>query len=343
MQNYQHANRSDSAKAGINRKRIMQQKRHAHAQSSSQPTVNYTSEYDSETSDIAWSNFMTFYEDCQSPTNQPVINTENTRILHNKGNQTRHIISARHKQPHYSSTSGLEKNQLSTHLNILYYIVTRYPIVRPPAIIQFRAALHNDQTFIEIPPFYHEQWAPNYPQEVRFKYNGATYPIRVQQHRGRCFFADGLTDFRVDLKIYESIIINFFACDDNTIFYLHFTPPLNQQTCGRPILHSRQHIWTTEITQWLAQEYWRPRILIEIARVMGTLIALDEFTRSSSFGHFARVLVDIDLLGNMPNEISVERDSYAFFSSINYEKLPLFCNFCNNIGHVVTNYNKKAS
>ena len=63
------------------------------------------------------------------------------------------------------------------------------------------------------------------------------------------FFVDGLADFRADLKIYESIIINFFACDDNTIFYLHFTPPLNQQTCGRPILHSRQHIWTTEITQ----------------------------------------------------------------------------------------------
>ncbi|KAG5057395.1 hypothetical protein JHK86_012391 [Glycine max] len=178
MQNYQHAKRSDSAKAGINRKRIMQQKRHAHAQSSSQPTVNYTSEYDSETSDIAWSNFMTFYEDCQSPTNQPVINTENTRILHNKGNQTRHIISARHKQPHYSSTSGLEKNQRKKNLtlieieqpwhinqrslkdyptmpypqdiNLTSYLqnnLTRYPIVRPPAIIQFRAALHNDQKY----------------------------------------------------------------------------------------------------------------------------------------------------------------------------------------------------
>ncbi|KAL5164961.1 Protein SET DOMAIN GROUP 41 [Glycine soja] len=104
-------------------------------------------------------------------------------------------------------------------------------------------------TFIEIPPFYHEQWAPNYPQEVRFKYNGATYPIRVQQHRGKYFFTDGIVYVRADLKIYEFIIINFFACDDNTIFYLHFTPPLNQQTCGRPILHSRQHIWTTEITQ----------------------------------------------------------------------------------------------
>jgi len=105
------------------------------------------------------------------------------------------------------------------------------------------------QTFKEIPPFYHEQWAPNYPQEVRFKYNGETYPIRVQQHGGRYFFADGLADMKADLKIYESTIINFFVCDDSTIFYLHFTPPLNQQTCGRPILHSRQHIWTTEITQ----------------------------------------------------------------------------------------------
>ena len=36
------------------------------------------------------------------------------------------------------------------------------------------------------------------------------------------FFVDGLADFRADLKIYESIIINFFACDDNTIFLSTF-------------------------------------------------------------------------------------------------------------------------
>ncbi|KAG4907125.1 hypothetical protein JHK86_055609 [Glycine max] len=75
MQNYQHAKRSDSAKARINRKRIMQQKRHGHAQSSSQPTLNCTSEYNS-----SGSNFMTPFEDCQSPTNQPVINTEEIQI-----------------------------------------------------------------------------------------------------------------------------------------------------------------------------------------------------------------------------------------------------------------------
>ncbi|KAL5137857.1 Replication protein A DNA-binding subunit B [Glycine soja] len=71
LSHFQYAKRSNSAKARINRKRIMQQKRHPHAQSSSQPTINYTSEYDS-----SGSNFLTAYEDCQSPTNQPVINTE---------------------------------------------------------------------------------------------------------------------------------------------------------------------------------------------------------------------------------------------------------------------------
>ena len=55
MQNYQHAKRCDSAKARTNIKRVMQHKRHGHAQSSSQPTVNCTSEYNSETSDIACS------------------------------------------------------------------------------------------------------------------------------------------------------------------------------------------------------------------------------------------------------------------------------------------------
>ncbi|KAL5136313.1 hypothetical protein HKD37_U058337 [Glycine soja] len=102
---------------------------------------------------------------------------------------------------------------------------------------------------MKIPSFYHQQWAPNYPESVQLRYNGATYQIQLQQHRGRFFLADGLTDFRTDLEIYESIIINFFAYDHNSIFDVHFTPSLDQQTCARPLLHSRQHIWTKEITQ----------------------------------------------------------------------------------------------
>ncbi|KAL5124303.1 Replication protein A DNA-binding subunit B [Glycine soja] len=94
--NYQHAKRCDSAKARTNIKRVMQHKRHGHAQSSSQPTVNCTSEYNmivsdssksenSESTQGSGSNFMTPFEDCQSPTNQPdililVINSSNVDI-----------------------------------------------------------------------------------------------------------------------------------------------------------------------------------------------------------------------------------------------------------------------
>uniref|UniRef100_A0A0R0JUR6 Helitron helicase-like domain-containing protein n=1 Tax=Glycine max TaxID=3847 RepID=A0A0R0JUR6_SOYBN len=87
MQNYQHAKRCDSAKGRTNRKRVMQQKRHGHAESSSQPTINCTLEYNiivsdssesenSESTQGSGSNYMTPFEDCQSPTNQPVINTK---------------------------------------------------------------------------------------------------------------------------------------------------------------------------------------------------------------------------------------------------------------------------
>ncbi|KAG5001536.1 hypothetical protein JHK87_022608 [Glycine soja] len=67
--NYQHAKRSDSAKAKINRKRIMQQKRHVIVSDSSESE-------NSESTQGSGSNFMNPFEDCQSPTNQPVINTK---------------------------------------------------------------------------------------------------------------------------------------------------------------------------------------------------------------------------------------------------------------------------
>ncbi|KAG5001535.1 hypothetical protein JHK87_022607 [Glycine soja] len=69
MQNYQHAKRCDSAKARTNRKRVMQQKRHVIVSDSSESE-------NSESTQGSGSNFMTPFEDCQSPTNQPVINTE---------------------------------------------------------------------------------------------------------------------------------------------------------------------------------------------------------------------------------------------------------------------------
>ncbi|KAL5124162.1 ATP-dependent DNA helicase PIF1 [Glycine soja] len=56
---------------------------------------------------------------------------------------------------------------------------------------------------IEIPGFYQRQWLPNYPEIVEFKYDGATYEIQVRQHKGKLYFADGLTRLRTKLQIYE--------------------------------------------------------------------------------------------------------------------------------------------
>ncbi|XP_019427097.1 PREDICTED: uncharacterized protein LOC109338760 [Lupinus angustifolius] len=87
----------------------------------------------------------------------------------------------------------------------------------------------------------------------------------------------------------------------------------------------------------LPLEYWSARILFSIARGLGTPISLDEATTSRSFGHFARILVDIDLKGSLPNQILVEREGFAFFVYVEYENLPEFCSGCQSIGHLLSN------
>ena len=105
------------------------------------------------------------------------------------------------------------------------------------------------QNTIQLPAFYHTQWAPHYPEFVHLRYNGAIYEIRVRQHKDKVYLAYGLQNFRKDLKIYESTNINFFACDHHSVFDIHFIPPLERQTCGRQRHSSRKHIWTLQLTQ----------------------------------------------------------------------------------------------
>lgn len=93
----------------------------------------------------------------------------------------------------------------------------------------------------------------------------------------------------------------------------------------------------------LPQEYWRPKILFEIAGAIGTPVSLDEATRNKTLGHFARIQVDIDLSGRLHDQILVEREGFAFFVAVEFEKLPLFCSNCQTIGHLVTTCRKKAS
>jgi len=97
----------------------------------------------------------------------------------------------------------------------------------------------------------------------------------------------------------------------------------------------------THVSLWirlveLPQEYWRERTLLEIASAVGTPIDIDGPTRERKFGHYARILVDIDLSKTTYDEVLVERDGFALMVEIQYERRPLFCHHCYTICHNVT-------
>jgi hypothetical protein len=62
-----------------------------------------------------------------------------------------------------------------------------------------------------------------------------------------------------------------------------------------PFTHRQTHtqIWIRLME--LPQEYWRRRTLFEIASAVGTPLTLDAATENRTFGHYARILVDMDL------------------------------------------------
>ena len=108
-----------------------------------------------------------------------------------------------------------------------------------------------------------------------------------------------------------------------------------------PDFNSNNHKQTT-VQCWvrfleLPQEYWSHNIIFAIASCLGTPLRLDaetsKFPLEISFGHFARVLVDIDLSANIRHNLWVEREGYVFLVNVVYENLPLFRSQCHNIGH----------
>jgi hypothetical protein len=118
-------------------------------------------------------------------------------------------------------------------------------------------------------------------------------------------------------------------------WYPDFNPSVQQQSSAQ--------VWIR--IHGLSQEYWRPKILFAIASSVGTPICLDSFSNKPmlerSFGHYARVLVDVNLSQELRFGVLVERKGFAFFVDIEYENLPDFCSFCSSVGHHVDYCKKK--
>jgi hypothetical protein len=58
--------------------------------------------------------------------------------------------------------------------------------------------------------------------------------------------------------------------------------------------------------------------------------------KKHSFGHYAHILVDIDLSGSVYDEIMVKRDGFVVMLEMVNERLPNFCSRCRVIGHNIS-------
>ena len=85
----------------------------------------------------------------------------------------------------------------------------------------------------------------------------------------------------------------------------------------------------------LSWEYWHPKIISDLARGIGVPLRLDKATSDGDFGHYARVLVDVDVSSVLPTTVLLERDEFhSSFIAVEYENLPAFCSTCSSIGHL---------
>ncbi|KAK0587194.1 hypothetical protein LWI29_018861 [Acer saccharum] len=110
---------------------------------------------------------------------------------------------------------------------------------------------------------------------------------------------------------------------------------------GRVVLSNGERPWKlVDLKVWvrlfnLSWEYWHPKIISDLARGIGVPLRLDKATSDGDFGHYARVLVDMDMSSVLPTLVLLERDEFhSSFTGVEYENLPAFCSTCSFIGHL---------
>ncbi|KAI9201543.1 hypothetical protein LWI28_025095 [Acer negundo] len=85
----------------------------------------------------------------------------------------------------------------------------------------------------------------------------------------------------------------------------------------------------------LSWEYWHPKIISDLASGIWVSLRLDKATSDGDFGHYAIVLVDVDVSSVLPTSVLLERDEFhSSFIAVEYENLPSFCSTCSSIGHL---------
>ncbi|KAL8546962.1 hypothetical protein ACS0TY_006609 [Phlomoides rotata] len=83
----------------------------------------------------------------------------------------------------------------------------------------------------------------------------------------------------------------------------------------------------------LPMEYWQPSILEAMASAFGTLIRIDDHTIHRRMGHYARILVEVDMKMELIEKIMYKRSGVCSFANLVFEHLLEFCRNCGIVGH----------
>nr|ABE93038.1 N-6 Adenine-specific DNA methylase [Medicago truncatula] len=104
-------------------------------------------------------------------------------------------------------------------------------------------------------------------------------------------------------------------------------------------MHRQKNTHAQVWIRWieLPQEYSMDRTLREISSAVGTPLLIDNATSKRLYGHYTRILVDMDCSKKLYYEILVEREGSSFPVEVVYEWMPDYCTHCQSLGHLVTN------
>ncbi|AES88682.2 hypothetical protein MTR_4g060870 [Medicago truncatula] len=108
---------------------------------------------------------------------------------------------------------------------------------------------------------------------------------------------------------------------------------------GRLVLNKGDKPYATKDITAKLHQLWKTKGPWQMASLgrgaVGTPLTIDNVTRNRLYGHYARILVDLDLSRNIFYEAMVEWEGFAFPVAIEYEGLPDLCTHYHSIGHTI--------
>lgn len=81
------------------------------------------------------------------------------------------------------------------------------------------------------------------------------------------------------------------------------------------------HLWVHFYWSWV---FWHPQILSDLARCVGVPLKIHDTIMDGEFGHYAPVLVDVDLSSHFPESISLNRKCGSTFINLFYDNISEF-------------------